>query len=115
MLQALPRLVKRFFGKLFGGKGYLSQALFEQLLAQGIQPITRLMPLSDKLLLRKRAIIETINDYSRTSPRSSIPAIAARSIFLSNLLCGLIARCHQPKKPSLHLDRDCRLEAVSDP
>jgi hypothetical protein len=31
----VPKLVKRLFGKLFGDKGYLSQALFEQLFEQG--------------------------------------------------------------------------------
>jgi hypothetical protein len=44
--------------------------LFEQLFERGLQLITpirknmknRLMPLMDKLLVRKRAIIETIND-----------------------------------------------------
>jgi len=66
----VPKLVKVLFGKLFGDKGYLSQPLFKTLLEQGIQLITgikanmknRLMLMSDKLLLRKRYIIETIND-----------------------------------------------------
>jgi hypothetical protein len=53
-------------GKLFGDKGYLSQKLFEDLHSKGIELITklknRLISLKDKLLLRKRAIIETIND-----------------------------------------------------
>jgi len=67
----VPKLVKGLFGKLFGDKGYLSQPLAEQLLVtQGLALMTklrknmrnRLLTLSDKLLLRKRAIIETIND-----------------------------------------------------
>jgi len=61
---------KKLWGKLFGDRGYLSQALFEQLFQRGLQLITplrknmhnRLMPLMDKLLARKRSIIETIND-----------------------------------------------------
>ena len=61
---------KTLFGKLFGDKGYISQPLFEQLLAQGLELITprrknmkkRPLPLEDKLLLRKRSVIETIND-----------------------------------------------------
>jgi len=32
--------------------------------------------------------------------------------FLVNLLCGLIAYCHQPKKPSLQLDVRLRLTAA---
>jgi hypothetical protein len=122
-VKVLPRLVARLFGKLFGDKGYLSQALFEQLLAQGIQLITklksnmknRLMPLSDKLLLRKRAIIETTNDQLKNISQIEHTRHRSPINFLVNLLCGLIAYCHQPKKPSLHLDDYVRLEAVSYP
>ena len=66
----VPRLTERLFGKLFGDKGYISQPLAEQLLENDVQLITgirknmqkKLMPLLDKILLRKRALIETIND-----------------------------------------------------
>ena len=66
----LPHLARRLFGKLLGDKGYLSQRLFETLFLQGVEWLTplkknlknRLVPLSDKWLLRHRAIIETIND-----------------------------------------------------
>ena len=107
----VPDLTERVFGKLFGDKGYLSQALFEQLWAQGIQLITklrsnmknRLMELTDKLLLRKRAIVETI--YDQLKNISQIEHTRHRSFrnFAVHLLSGLIAYCHQPKKPSLHL------------
>ncbi len=57
-------------GKLFGDKGYISAELFEALREQGVQLIThirrnmknKLMPLVDKLPLRKRSLIETVND-----------------------------------------------------
>ena len=69
-LKALPKLVKRLFGKLFGDMAYWSQPIFQQLMQQGIHLITKLksnmknklMVMTDKLLLRKRSIIETIND-----------------------------------------------------
>jgi transposase len=109
----VPRLVQRLFGKIFADKGYLSQALFQQLLDTfGLQLITRLksnmknrlMPWADKVLLRKRAIAETIIDQLKNI--SQIEHTRHRSVvnFLINLLGGLIAYCHQPKKPSLHLD-----------
>ena len=108
----VPRLVRRLWGKLFGDKGYLSQPLTEQLLAQGIHLITRLkgrmknrlMSLADKLLLRKRSILETITDQLKNI--SQIEHTRHRSLanFMVNLLCGLIAYCRQPKKPSLALD-----------
>ena len=87
------------------------QQLFEGLFAQGLELITplrknmknRLMSLTDKLILRKRAIIETINDQLKNI--SQIEHTRHRSVgnFLVNLFCGLIAYCHQPKKPSLAL------------
>jgi hypothetical protein len=40
-LKALPKLVKRLFGKLFADMAYLSQSMFEQLMEQGIQLITK--------------------------------------------------------------------------
>lgn len=63
----------------------------------------RLMPLTDKLLLRKRSIIETISDQLKNI--SQIEHTRHRSVptFLVNLMAGLIACCHQPKKPSLNL------------
>ncbi len=109
--QAVPRLARDLFGKLFGDKGYISQKLFEQLFEHGVELITsvrknmknRLMPLSDKMLLRQRSIIETINDQLKNI--SQIEHTRHRSVanFLVNLVAGLIAYCHQPKKPSLNL------------
>ncbi len=117
----VPGLVRRLFGKIFADKGYLSQALFRQLLETfGLQLITklksnmknRLMPWADKVLLRKRAIAETIIDQLKNI--SQIEHSRHRSVvnFLINLLSGLIAYCHQPKKPSLHLDALTRLNAA---
>ena len=59
----MPDLTADLIGKLFGDKGYISQALFEQLYQRGLQMITRskknmknrLLPLIDRILLRKRA------------------------------------------------------------
>jgi hypothetical protein len=61
--------------------------------------------LPDKLLLRKRSIIETINAQLKNI--SQIEHTRHRSVpnFLVNLVAGLIAYCHQPKKPSLNLVR----------
>jgi hypothetical protein len=64
------RLTDNVFGKLFADKGYISRGLFDKLYNDGINLITglkcnmknKLMPLYDRLLLRKRSVIETIND-----------------------------------------------------
>lgn len=108
----VPHMVRSLFGKLFGDKGYLSQKLFEELLQTfNVQLITgirsnmknRLMPLIDKLLLRKRAISETIIDQLKNISQIEHSRHRSPLNFLVNLLCGLIAYCQQPKKPSLHL------------
>jgi hypothetical protein len=114
----VPTLVKHLFGKIFADKGYVSQPLFQQLLETfSLQLITklkakmknRLLPLADKLLLRKRAIIETILDQLKNISQIEHTRHRSPNNFVVNLLCGLIAYCHQPKKPSLHLDALPRL------
>lgn len=108
----VPKLVKQLFGKIFADRGYLSQRLCNELLhIFGLQWITnlksnmknRLLPLADKLLRRKRMIAETIIDQLKNI--SQIEHSRHRSVinFLVNLVCGLIAYFHQPKKPSQHL------------
>jgi hypothetical protein len=108
----VPKLARRLVGKLFGDKGYLSQPLAEELLVrQGLQLITklrkqmrnRLLTVSDKLLLRKRAIIETIHDQLKNICQIEHSRHRSPINFLINLVAGLIAYCHQPKKPSLGL------------
>ena len=108
--QPVARLARRLFGKLFGDKGYISHALAEQLLlTQGLQLITKLrknmrnilMPLADKLLLRKRAIIESINDQLKNICQIEHTRHRSPLNFLVHLFAGLIAYCRQPKKPSL--------------
>lgn len=111
----VPQLAKSLFGKLFGDKGYLSQALFLQLFNQHtLQLITklrknmknRLMLLEDKILLRKRAIIESINDQLKNISQIEHTRHRSPLNFLVNLFAGLIAYCLQPKKPSLGLRHD---------
>jgi len=107
----VPALCKRLFGKLIADRGHISQPLFEQLLETfNVQLITRLkknmknrlLLLIDKLLLRKRTIIESVVDQLKnisqiehTRHRSPINAFI-------NIIAGIIAYCHQPKKPSLN-------------
>ena len=108
----VPEMTQGIVGKLFGDKGYISQKLFEFLFENGLQLITRikkhmnnkLMPIADKILLRKRSIIETINDQLKNI--SQIEHTRHRSIwgFMVNLICGLIAYSYREKKPSLKLN-----------
>lgn len=110
--QPVPKMVRKLFGKLFADKGYLSKKLFEELLRTfNVQLVTGirsnmkniLMPLMDKILLRKRAIVETIIDQLKNISQIEHSRHRSPINFLVNLICGLIAYCHQPKKPSLGL------------
>ena len=110
--EPVPALSRRLFGKLIADRGYISQALFEQLLDTfGVQLITklrknmknRLMPLMDKLLLRKRAIIESIVDQLKNISQIEHTRHRSPANCFINIIAGLIAYCHQLKKPSLNL------------
>jgi hypothetical protein len=56
---------------------------------------------SDKLLIRKRATTQTINEQLKNSCPIAHSRHRSPINFLVNLVAGLIASCHQPKKPSL--------------
>jgi transposase len=106
-----PALLRNLWGKLFADKGYLAQWLFDALFTHHLQLVTKLkknmanklLPYLDKLLLRKRAIIETITDQLKNI--SQIEHTRHRSFwnFLGNLVAGLIAYTWRPTKPSLGL------------
>jgi hypothetical protein len=64
----------------------------------------KLVKLMDKILLRQRALIETVNDQLRNIRQ--IEHSRHRSVwnFMVNLLAGLIAYTYLPKKTSLDLE-----------
>jgi len=103
-------LCRELNGKLFGDRGYISQELFERLYQKDIQLITRLrknmknklMDIRDKILLRKRAVIESVNDFLKNI--CQVEHSRHRSIhnFLVNLLAAISAYSFLPHKPSIH-------------
>lgn len=110
----LSTFAARLFGKLFGDKGYLSHKLQKQLANEfSIELVTPRrknmkqleLPLIDKVRLRKRAIVETIIDQLKNISQIEHTRHRSPVNFVVNLVCGLIAYCHQPKKPSLQLDK----------
>ena len=105
--------VEYIFGKLVGDRGYISRNLFERLFVDGIQLITKLksnmkgalMSVSDKLLLRKRAIIETVNDELKNIAQVEHSRHRCFDNFIVNILGALAAYCCFPKKPCINLQR----------
>ena len=100
-------LAKRLYGKLFADKGYISQKLFDFLFEDGIHLVTglktnmknKLIPFYDRMMLRKRHIIETINDLLKNT--AQIVHSRHRSVgnFIMNLISALGAYCFFENKP----------------
>lgn len=112
----VPMLTRKIFGKMFGDKGYISKKLWSELWDNGLKLITpfkknmrnKLLSLEEKLILRKRSLIETVNDQLKNI--SQLVHSRHRSVpnFMVNLLAALIAYTWQPKKPSLQLNKNER-------
>lgn len=109
-------MTENLFGKLFGDKGYISKALSELLFQDGIQLITKVRknmkakPLSntEKILLRKRAIIETVNDELKNICQVEHTRHRSIDSFLLNILGALVAYSFFPKKPSINVEFEDR-------
>ncbi len=114
--KVMHHLTKELSGKLFGDKGYLSRQLFEALWEKGIQLITKikknmknkLMPLIDKLLLRKRALIESINDQLKNIMQLEHTRHRSPTNAMVDWVSALVAYSYQPKKPSINFDKHHR-------
>ncbi len=124
-----PRLAKRLWGKLFGDRGYLSQPLFDQLWAQDVQLITKLkknmknklLPLIDKLLLRKRALIETVNDQLKNIYQLEHTRHRYNRLFLCTLRqlrdlrrCSTPVRINNPKQVNIATDGGQQVNVAID-
>jgi Transposase DDE domain len=107
----VAKLVRQLWGKLFGDRGYIGQELFEQLWTEGLQLITKLkrkmknklMPVLDKLLLRKRALIECVNDQLKNISQIEHTRHRSAAHGIVNILAAVVAYTFQPKKPALDL------------
>lgn len=114
-------MCKALSGKLFGDKGYLGKKLFEELWDDGVQLITnvksnmknKLIPLHDKLLLRKRFIIETINDQLKNISNIEHSRHRSPVNFMVNVIAGLISYTWQDKKPAITISEKLREHALA--
>ena len=108
------RFIEMIFDKLVADKGYIGKDLFQKLFVDGIQLITKLksnmkgalMSISDRVLLRKRAIIESVNNELKNI--AQIEHSRHRSVcnFAANLLGAVAAYCYFPKKPCIQVTRE---------
>jgi hypothetical protein len=104
-------LTQELFGRLFGDRGHIDKKLFQRLFLRGLRLVTRiksnmkncLMPLMDKLLLRKRAIIETIIDQLKNICQIEHSRHRGVVNYFADIVAGLIAYTYREKLPSLNL------------
>ena len=108
-LDVIGRLCRELYGKLFGDRGYISQELFGRLYRQGVQLITRLRKnmknvltdVKDKILLGKRAVIESVNDFLKNICMVEHSRHRSFINFLVNLVAAISAYSFLPHKPSI--------------
>jgi len=108
----ITRMTKEIFGKMFGDKGYINKALADLLFDDGLQLITavrrnmkqKALSNEEKLLLRKRSVIETVNDELKNI--CQVEHTRHRSIagFILNIMSAIAAYSFFPKKPSIKKD-----------
>ena len=103
------KLCEGIVGKLFGDRGYVSEPLFSTLFKKGIFFFTsvkknmknKLVHTIDKVLLRKRAVIETINDHLKNVCQLEHSRHRSFNNFLVNLLSSIVAYQLLDKKPAI--------------
>lgn len=111
----------KIFGKIYADKGYLGKDLFDKLFVNGIHLITKVrknmkkkaMDFMDKVYLRKRAVIESVNDVLKNCCQIEHSRHRSFNNFLANLISGLTAYCFLESKPSIKLQRFLPNIAVS--
>ena len=108
----VDQMTEGFQGVLLADKGYICKKLFLRLYKRGLKLVTgiksnmknKLVPLNEKLLLRKRSLVETVFDYLKNKfqiehTRHSSPINA-----FVHVISTLIAYQLKPTKPSLTYD-----------
>lgn len=103
---------KNLFGKLYADKGYISRELFDSLWSNGTHIVTglrsnmknKLMSVYDKIMLRKRSVIETINDELKNVALLVHSRHRCFENFLMNVLSVIAAYCFFDKKPAINMD-----------
>lgn len=100
---------KVLFGKVFADRGYIKQELFESLFSQDIQLVhgfkakmnNKLMPMWDRIMLRKRYIIECINELLKNKANLVHSRHHSTHNFIMNLCSALTAYCFFENKPEV--------------
>ena len=99
------KFLKNIKGKLCADKVYIGQALFENLFLNGIHNMRNsLMSIADRILLRKRALIETANDELKNIAQIEYSRHRSFSNVIANSLSAIAAYCFFEKKPAIFIN-----------
>ena len=106
------KFLENIKGKPCADKGYTGQALFENLFLNGIQLVTKvknnmknsLMSIADKILLRKRSLLETVNDELKNIAQIEHSRHRSFNNFIANSLSAIAAYCFFEKKPAIDVN-----------
>jgi IS5 family transposase len=116
----LNDITKRLTGKLYADKGYLGKELFKQLWQRGLHVITGirrnmknyLLPIADKIMLRKRFLIETVLDTLKSEMGLEHSRHRSPVNAMVHVLSCLAAYAFRPGKPTIPMI-DKQLEAYA--
>jgi hypothetical protein len=108
------KFIEKLKGKLYADKGYVSSKLTQILFVDGLHLITHIrnnmknviMEMKDKILLRKRSVIETINDELKNICNIEHSRHRSFENFITNMIAGLIAYSFFPKKTGNQIRND---------
>ena len=108
------KFLKNIKGKQCADKGYIGQTLFENLFLNSIQLVTKvknnmknsLMSIANKILLRNKALIETVNDELKNIAQIEHSGHRSFNNFIANSLSAIAGYCFFEKKPAIDVKTD---------
>ena len=109
---SMGSFIRNVAGKLYADRGYVSQKLADILFVDGIHFVAKMrnnmkggeLSLQDRLMLRKRAVIESVNDELKNICQIEHTRHRCFTNFITNLIAGLLAYSFLPKKPSIKVE-----------
>lgn len=107
--EIIEKMTKNIYGKLIGDKGYISAKIFRKLFENNITLITkvrsnmknRLIMMEDAAFLKKRAVIESVNNILKNVLQIEHTRYRSPVNFPVNLISGIAAYSFIQNKPSI--------------
>jgi hypothetical protein len=107
----LQEMTKHLAGKLYADQGYIGHEMFKTRWQRGLHLITGirrnmknyLMPMADKIMLRKRFVIETVLDTLKSEMGLEHSRHRSVSNAMVHVLSCLVAYAFRPGKPSISI------------